>query len=44
MLVNGERQAVKQGDVILNKPGWEHGLENPSPTPLSIFVFEVEKR
>lgn len=44
MLVNDERQAVKQGDVILNKPGWEHGLENTSPMPLNIFVFEVDKR
>jgi mannose-6-phosphate isomerase-like protein (cupin superfamily) len=44
MIVNDERQAVRPGDVILNKPGWEHGLENTSPTSLNIFVFEVDQR
>ena len=31
MTVNDERQAVKTGDIILNKPGWQHGLENTFP-------------
>ncbi|MEW5717002.1 MAG: cupin domain-containing protein [Chloroflexota bacterium] len=43
MTVNDESQAVKPGDVILNKPGWRHGLENTSKEPLKLFVFEVEK-
>jgi len=30
MTVNDESQAVKPGDVILNKPGWQHGLDNTS--------------
>lgn len=42
MITNGERQAVKTGDIILNKPGWEHGIENPSTQPLQLFVFEVD--
>jgi mannose-6-phosphate isomerase-like protein (cupin superfamily) len=42
MVVNDERRAVKPGDVILNKPGWQHGLENTSQEPLQLFVFEVD--
>jgi mannose-6-phosphate isomerase-like protein (cupin superfamily) len=42
MTVNGERRAVRKGDVILNKPGWEHGLENASEEPLALLVFEVD--
>jgi oxalate decarboxylase/phosphoglucose isomerase-like protein (cupin superfamily) len=34
---------VKTGDVIVNKPGWSHGLENTSDQPLEILVFEVAK-
>ena len=44
MLTNDERQAVKTGDIILNKPGWEHGIENTSQESLNLFVFEVEWR
>lgn len=43
MIVNGERQAVKTGDIILNKPDWEHGIENTSQELLRLFVFEVDK-
>jgi mannose-6-phosphate isomerase-like protein (cupin superfamily) len=43
MTVNDERQAVKPGDIILNKPGWQHGLENTSQELLKLFVFEVEQ-
>ncbi len=43
MAVNGETRGVKTGDVILNKPGWEHGLENTSQEPLAVFVFEVDR-
>ncbi len=43
MFVNGESQAVKAGDVILNKPGWQHGLENTSAEPLKLLVFEVDQ-
>ena len=42
MAVNGESQSVKPGDVILNKPGWHHGLENSSDEPLKVLVFEVD--
>lgn len=44
MTVNGECQAVKTGDIILNKPGWEHGIENTAQELLKLFVFEVDKR
>jgi mannose-6-phosphate isomerase-like protein (cupin superfamily) len=44
MTVNDETRAVKTGDVIVNKPGWSHGLENTSDQPLEILVFEVAKR
>jgi len=43
MTVNDERRAVKAGDVILNKPGWQHGLENTSGQILKLFVFEVNQ-
>ena len=42
MTVNDERRAVKAGDIILNKPGWQHGLENMSDQTLKLFVFEVD--
>ena len=41
MTVNEEARAVKTGDVILNKPGWSHGLENTSDQVLKLLVFEV---
>jgi len=44
MTVNDETRAVKTGDVIVNKPGWSHGLENTSDQPLAILVFEVTKK
>jgi quercetin dioxygenase-like cupin family protein len=43
MTVNDEQQAVKTGDIILNKPGWQHGLENTSSELLKLFVFEVDQ-
>jgi mannose-6-phosphate isomerase-like protein (cupin superfamily) len=43
MTVNGESREVATGDVILNKPGWEHGLESMSQEPLTVFVFEVDR-
>jgi quercetin dioxygenase-like cupin family protein len=41
--VNGTAREVSAGDVVLNKPGWSHGLENTSSLPLRILVFEVAK-
>lgn len=41
MTVNGETRPVQAGDVILNKPGWSHGLENDTDRPLKILVFEA---
>jgi mannose-6-phosphate isomerase-like protein (cupin superfamily) len=43
MRVNDEIREVIAGDVILNKPGWSHGLENHADVPLKILVFEVNK-
>ncbi|NMA83337.1 MAG: cupin domain-containing protein [Epulopiscium sp.] len=43
MNINGEFREVKQGDVILNRPGWSHGLENTSSQILKILAFEVSK-
>jgi quercetin dioxygenase-like cupin family protein len=39
--VNGQSRNVKEGGVVLNKPGWSHGLENNSQENLQILVFEV---
>jgi quercetin dioxygenase-like cupin family protein len=41
MTVNGEVREVGPGDVLLNKPGWSHGLENHTDAPLRILVFEA---
>jgi mannose-6-phosphate isomerase-like protein (cupin superfamily) len=43
MTVNNESREVEAGDVIVNKPGWSHGLENTSEAPLELLVFEVAK-
>ncbi|MDX2176635.1 MAG: cupin domain-containing protein [Candidatus Sumerlaeia bacterium] len=42
MTVNGEARRVRAGDVLLNKPGWSHGLANDTDAPLRILVFEVD--
>lgn len=42
MTVNGEKRAVKPGDVILNKRNWSHGLENTGTVPIRILVFEAD--
>ncbi|MFQ6100138.1 MAG: cupin domain-containing protein [Anaerolineae bacterium] len=41
MTVDGERRRVSRGDLILNRPGGTHGLENDSDSELSILVIEV---
>jgi quercetin dioxygenase-like cupin family protein len=41
MTVNEETREVIAGDVILNKPGWSHGLANHSDQVLKMLVFEV---
>jgi mannose-6-phosphate isomerase-like protein (cupin superfamily) len=43
MTVNGEAREVEEGDIIVNKPGWSHGLQNTSETTIELLVFEVEK-
>ena len=42
MTINGDTHEVTEGDVILNKPFWSHGLENNSDKDLKILVFEVQ--
>jgi mannose-6-phosphate isomerase-like protein (cupin superfamily) len=39
---DGEVLTIRGGDLIRNRPGGEHGLENPGPEPLRLFVFELE--
>lgn len=41
---DGEVLTIQGGDLIRNRPGGEHELENPGPEPLRIFVFELEVR
>jgi mannose-6-phosphate isomerase-like protein (cupin superfamily) len=38
---DGERFAVREGDLVRNAPGGEHGLENPGPEVLRLFVLEL---
>ena len=42
MTVNGECRKVTQGDVLLNRRGWSHGLVNDSNAVLKLLVFEVD--
>lgn len=41
MTVDGEEHRVGKGDLILNRPGGEHGLVNDGDGDLAIFVVEV---
>lgn len=41
MTTNGERFRVTAGDLIVNKPGWCHGLDNDSNSTLNVLVWEV---
>ena len=41
MHLDGEDHPVKAGSVILNRPGGTHGLRNPGPETLRLFVVEV---
>ena len=38
---NEEKREVTAGDVILNKPGGSHGLENLSDNMIKLIVFKV---
>lgn len=42
MTVNGESRTVRAGDVLLNRAGWSHGLENTSGAVLRLLVFEAD--
>src|SRR5437879_11430010 len=41
MTVNGVEHQVEEGDLILNKPGWSHGLRNEGSGAVEILVIEV---
>ena len=41
MTVDYQQFNVKKGDLILNRPGGEHGLINNSKKVLKIFVIEI---
>lgn len=41
MTTNEQRYRVATGDLIVNKPGWRHGLENDSASALTVLVWEV---
>ena len=41
MAVDGEIFEVSKGDLIRNRPGGSHWLENNSEGPIQLFVFEL---
>ncbi len=43
MITNDEKTEMGAGDIILNKPGWSHGLENNSDWLVKLLVFGVEQ-
>ena len=38
---DGEAFPVRAGDLVRNRPGGEHGLENTADVPLRLFVLEL---
>lgn len=38
---DGETFPVRAGDLVRNRPGGTHALENPGPGELRLFVFEL---
>jgi mannose-6-phosphate isomerase-like protein (cupin superfamily) len=42
MTVNGEERDVKPGDVLLNRAGWSHGLENTGSEPIRLLIYEAD--
>lgn len=42
MTVNGTVRPVRTGDVLLNRPGWSHGLVNSGEGVLRLLVFEAD--
>ena len=41
MFRDGAEFPVGPGDLVRNRPGGTHGLHNPGPDPLRIFVIEL---
>lgn len=41
MRTNDEEYEVRAGDLVLNRPGWTHGLRNEGPGTLRVLVWEV---
>jgi mannose-6-phosphate isomerase-like protein (cupin superfamily) len=41
MQVDGETFGVGPGDVVVNRPGGTHGLDNTGSAPLRLVVVEV---
>jgi mannose-6-phosphate isomerase-like protein (cupin superfamily) len=41
---DGETFPVRAGDLVRNRPGGTHALENPGPGELRLFVFELAVR
>ena len=41
MRTNDEVYGVRAGDLIVNRRGWSHGLENDTPDPLRVLVWEI---
>ena len=41
MVLDGRSLVVGPGDVVLNRPGGEHALENDGPVPVKLVVIDV---
>jgi mannose-6-phosphate isomerase-like protein (cupin superfamily) len=41
MLVDGVIHKVATGDVVVNRPGGSHGLENTGESPLRLVVIDI---
>jgi quercetin dioxygenase-like cupin family protein len=41
MTTNGVEHRVEQGDLVVNRRYWEHGLRNDSERVLKLLVWEV---
>jgi mannose-6-phosphate isomerase-like protein (cupin superfamily) len=41
MVVDGESLVIGPGDVVVNRPGGEHALENDGTVPVKLVVIDV---
>ncbi|MCB9764503.1 MAG: cupin domain-containing protein [Alphaproteobacteria bacterium] len=44
MVLDDKTVTVQAGDLVVNRPGGTHSLENPGPLPLKMVVWQATRR